>query len=170
MEAPTTKKIDEDEPRKKGMALILHDLKQRELIPVKILKFLILASILFNYKSFILLNYITSLYTCLLFEGMGVLMPFMTIHMKSLGITVEETAIINGIVPPFSILSPSIMGMIADKLGNFKVSENNIIFSRLHNYIASTETGLFLCTYTPSSSFHLCKRNFYLFPINNRFC
>ena len=54
---------------------------------------------------------------------MGVLMPFMTIHMKSLGITVEETAIINGIVPAFSVLSPSIMGMIADKLGNFKVSE-----------------------------------------------
>jgi len=58
-----------------------------------------------------------------------VLMPFMTIHMKSLGITVEETAIINGIVPPFSVLSPSIMGMIADKLGNFKVSENNIILA-----------------------------------------
>ena len=47
----------------------------------------------------------------------------MTIHMKSLGITVEETALINGIVPPFAILSPSIMGMIADKLGNFKVRD-----------------------------------------------
>ena len=54
--------------------------------------------------------------------GTGVLMPFMTIHMKSLGITVEETALINGIVPPFAILSPSAMGMIADRLGNFKVS------------------------------------------------
>ena len=52
---------------------------------------------------------------------MGVLIPFMTIHLKSLGITVEETAIINGIVPPFCILSPTIMGIIADKLGNFKV-------------------------------------------------
>ena len=49
-------------------------------------------------------------------------MPFMTIHMKSLGITVEETAIVSGIVPPFTILAPSMLGMIADKLGNFKVS------------------------------------------------
>lgn len=54
--------------------------------------------------------------------GTGVIAPFMTVHMKSLGITVEETALINGIVPPFAILSPSAMGMIADKLGNFKVS------------------------------------------------
>ena len=57
--------------------------------------------------------------------GLGVLLPFMTIHMKSLGISVEETAIINGIAPPFAILAPSAMGMIADRLGNFKVIQLN---------------------------------------------
>lgn len=45
----------------------------------------------------------------------------MTIHMKSLGISVEETAIIYGVFPLFAILAPYTMGMIADKLGNFKV-------------------------------------------------
>ena len=45
----------------------------------------------------------------------------MTIHMKSLGISVEETAIIYGIFPIFSIISPSSIGMIADKIGNFNV-------------------------------------------------
>ena len=46
----------------------------------------------------------------------------MTIHMKSLGITVEEIGIIYGVVPFFAVLAPSVMGIIADKLGNFKVS------------------------------------------------
>ena len=55
-------------------------------------------------------------------SGIGVLLPYMTIHMKSLGITVEEIGIIYGVVPFFAILAPSAMGMIADKLGNFKVS------------------------------------------------
>ena len=45
----------------------------------------------------------------------------MTIHMKSLGISVEETAIIYGVFPLFSILAPYTMGFVADKLGNFKV-------------------------------------------------
>ncbi len=48
----------------------------------------------------------------------------MTIHMKSLGISVEETAIIYGVFPLFSILAPYTMGIIADKLGNFKVYIN----------------------------------------------
>ncbi len=46
----------------------------------------------------------------------------MTLHMRSLGITVEEIGIIYGIVPFAAILAPSAMGMIADKIGNFKVS------------------------------------------------
>ena len=58
MEAPVpsaAKKVDEDEPKKKGMALIKHDLKQKELIPIKLLKFLILASI--NLIYYYELNY-----------------------------------------------------------------------------------------------------------------
>ena len=45
----------------------------------------------------------------------------MTIHMKSLGLTVKEIAIIYGVAPPLFALSPFAMGIIADKLGNFKV-------------------------------------------------
>jgi hypothetical protein len=36
---------DEDEPKKKGLALLAHDFRQKQLIPIKILSFLILASI-----------------------------------------------------------------------------------------------------------------------------
>lgn len=54
-------------------------------------------------------------------SGIGVLVPFMTIHMKSLGLTVKEIAIIYGVAPPLFALSPFAMGIIADKLGNFKV-------------------------------------------------
>ncbi|KAK4026589.1 hypothetical protein OUZ56_015594 [Daphnia magna] len=84
------------EIKKKGKALLIYDLKQRKLIPTKILFFVVLSSI-------------------------GVLLPYMTIHMKSLGISVEETALIYGIFPLFAILAPYTMGIIADKLGNFKV-------------------------------------------------
>ena len=45
----------------------------------------------------------------------------MTIHMKTLGMTIEETAVIYGVYPFFSIASPYTIGMVADKMGNFKV-------------------------------------------------
>ena len=75
----------------------------------------------------------------------------MTIHMKSLGITVEEIGIIYGIVPFFGVLAPSIMGMIADKLGNFKVSPCYILSIGRHSvrstFTASTSPN-FLCKST----------------------
>jgi len=52
--------------------------------------------------------------------GIGI-WPFMTIHMKSLGITVQEIGLVFGIVPPLVAFSPFAIGVIADKLGNFKV-------------------------------------------------
>lgn len=36
--------IDEEEAKKKGMALIIHDFKQKPLIPVKILFFVMFSS------------------------------------------------------------------------------------------------------------------------------
>jgi len=39
-----TATVDESEKKKKGWALIVHDFKQKELIPIKILSFAILAS------------------------------------------------------------------------------------------------------------------------------
>ena len=40
----TAATVDESEKKKKGWALIVHDFKQKELIPIKILSFAILAS------------------------------------------------------------------------------------------------------------------------------
>merc|ERR1712071_459829 len=94
-ETPTEKDGPDNQAKKKGLALIVHDLKQKRLIPIKIIFFFIVS-------------------------GIGVLVPYMAIHMKSLGITVTEAAVIYGIYPIFSILAPCIVGVIADKLGNFK--------------------------------------------------
>ena len=64
--------------------------------------------------------------------GWGVLSPFVAIHMKSLGISVEETGIIYGISSVVSVLTPVGLGLIADKLGNFKVIID-IIFNNIHD-------------------------------------
>ena len=64
--------------------------------------------------------------------GWGVLGPFVAIHMKSLGISVEETGIIYGIASVVSVLAPVDLGLIAYKLGNFKVIID-IIFNDIHD-------------------------------------
>lgn len=46
--------------------------------------------------------------------------PFVTIHMKSLGISVTEIAIIMLLVPILSSIGPTLTGALADKLGNYK--------------------------------------------------
>lgn len=45
--------------------------------------------------------------------------------MKSLGISVEETGAIYGVSSVIGVLTPLCTGMIADKLGNFKVHFSN---------------------------------------------
>lgn len=42
--------------------------------------------------------------------------------MRELGINVEETAIMSAVTPAVAILMPPLAGMIADKIGNFRVS------------------------------------------------
>ncbi|KAK4025501.1 hypothetical protein OUZ56_014565 [Daphnia magna] len=85
-----------EEEKKRGFALLIHDFKQRRLIPIKFLSLII-------------------------YSGYGVLLPFFAIHMKSLGISVEETGAIYGVSSVIGVLTPLCTGMIADKLGNFKV-------------------------------------------------
>ncbi|CAH0592561.1 unnamed protein product [Chrysodeixis includens] len=75
---------------------ITDDLKQKKLIPLKIL-FFVHASTLF------------------------VLYPYLTIHMRELGINVEETAIMSAVTPVVSIVMPPLAGMLADKIGNFRL-------------------------------------------------
>lgn len=50
------------------------------------------------------------------------LYPYLTIHMRELGINVEETAIMSAVTPVISIVMPPLAGMLADKIGNYKVS------------------------------------------------
>ncbi|XP_045537535.1 uncharacterized protein LOC106717587 [Papilio machaon] len=75
---------------------ITDDLKLKKLIPLKIL-FFVHASTLF------------------------VLYPYLTIHMRELGINVEETAIMSAVTPVISIIMPPLAGMLADKIGNFRL-------------------------------------------------
>ncbi|XP_046673323.1 uncharacterized protein LOC124362668 [Homalodisca vitripennis] len=74
---------------------ISSDFKQKELLPLKLL-FFVHASTLF------------------------VLYPYLTIHMRELGINVEEAAIMSAVTPIVAIIMPPIAGVIADRIGNFK--------------------------------------------------
>lgn len=56
------------------------------------------------------------------FSAVFVLYPYLTIHMRELGINVEETAIMSALTPCVAILMPPVAGMIADRIGNFKVN------------------------------------------------
>ncbi|GAU92429.1 hypothetical protein RvY_04511 [Ramazzottius varieornatus] len=48
------------------------------------------------------------------------LYPFMTIHMKSLGLTLTEIALIYAVMPFVSFVGPPIGGWLADRIGNYK--------------------------------------------------
>ena len=43
------------------------------------------------------------------------------LHMKSLGMTIEETAIVNAVIPVLFIFTPPLAGFLADKIGNFRI-------------------------------------------------
>jgi hypothetical protein len=54
--------------------------------------------------------------------GNGVLLPFiLSSHLKSLGLDENETVIVHRAFAIISTLAPIITGLIADKIGNFKV-------------------------------------------------
>ncbi|XP_073990994.1 uncharacterized protein [Rhodnius prolixus] len=75
---------------------ISSDFRQKELLPLKLLFFVHSSTIY-------------------------VLYPYLTIHMRELGINVEETAIMSAVTPIVSIIMPPIAGVIADRIGNFKI-------------------------------------------------
>ncbi|XP_043287431.1 major facilitator superfamily domain-containing protein 6-B [Venturia canescens] len=75
---------------------IIKDFRHKELLPLKLI-FFVQASTLY------------------------VLYPYLTIHMRELGINVEETAIMSAVTPFVAIVMPPIAGMIADRIGNFKI-------------------------------------------------
>ncbi|CAK9832517.1 Major facilitator superfamily domain-containing protein 6 [Anthophora retusa] len=75
---------------------IIKDFRHKELLPLKLI-FFVQASTLY------------------------VLYPYLTIHMRELGINVEETAIMSAITPVIAMVMPPLAGMLADRVGNFKI-------------------------------------------------
>ncbi|XP_018396195.1 PREDICTED: uncharacterized protein LOC108774550 [Cyphomyrmex costatus] len=75
---------------------IIKDFKSKELMPLKLI-FFVQASTLY------------------------VLYPYLTIHMRELGINVEETAIMSAITPLVAMVMPPLAGMLADRIGNFRI-------------------------------------------------
>lgn len=75
---------------------IAKDFRHKELLPLKLI-FFVQASTLY------------------------VLYPYLTIHMRELGINVEETAIMSAVTPIAAIIMPPLAGMFADRVGNFRI-------------------------------------------------
>lgn len=48
------------------------------------------------------------------------LLPYMTLHMKQLGLTMAETTVVYAILPIIQLLGTPIAGFMADKTGNYK--------------------------------------------------
>lgn len=66
-------------------------------------------------------------------KGYGVLFPFIPIHMKSLGMSLEEIGAVYATSSVCAILAPFFAGIVADKLGNFKVkSSNSLLLNWIH--------------------------------------
>ena len=47
---------------------------------------------------------------------MTVLYPYLNLHMKSLGLSVQEVAIINAVIPVLFIFTPPLAGFLAEKV------------------------------------------------------
>ncbi|XP_035233533.1 uncharacterized protein LOC118205350 [Stegodyphus dumicola] len=110
------------------------DLKRKELIPIKILMFLI-------------------------YGGQATLYPYFTVHLKSLGVSIKHTAIIFAVQPIIALLVAPMVGMLADKIGNFK-----LIFSFFLTFSAITSNMLLFVPAVPAQEKLLylslsCKSN-----------
>ncbi|OQV24592.1 hypothetical protein BV898_01652 [Hypsibius exemplaris] len=56
----------------------------------------------------------------LMYGGMAALYPFFTLHMKSLGITIKETAVISFLLPVLCCMIIPFLGALAAKIGHYK--------------------------------------------------
>jgi len=50
-----------------------------------------------------------------------VLYPYLVIHMRSLGLSTEEIAVVNGVIPAADVVGPPLAGFVADRIGNFRL-------------------------------------------------
>ncbi|KAJ4432254.1 hypothetical protein ANN_20871 [Periplaneta americana] len=110
---------------------ISKDFRQKELLPLKLL-FFVHASRIFErvlqnllrrcwWRNFEQMLYGTEWYVN---SALFVLYPYLTIHMRELGINVEETAIMSAVTPIVAIVMPPVAGMVADRIGNFRAMED----------------------------------------------
>lgn len=56
----------------------------------------------------------------LIYGGQSTLYPYFTVHLKALGISIQQTAIIFAIQPIIALFVAPMIGIMADKIGNFK--------------------------------------------------
>ncbi|KAK3863611.1 hypothetical protein Pcinc_030637 [Petrolisthes cinctipes] len=54
------------------------------------------------------------------YGALGCLMAFLTVHMRSIGLTIPELTWINSVLPLTSLIGPPLVGMLADKLGHYR--------------------------------------------------
>ncbi|XP_076046445.1 major facilitator superfamily domain-containing protein 6-B-like [Oratosquilla oratoria] len=129
------------EGSKKVAVTCLGDLLTTKLIPIKFTFFIIMGAT-----------------SCL---------SYVTLQMKALGLTVEEAGIIYSITPIIPIFAPFFAGIIADKLGNFR------LFLAMTVALSGLSALIFLVIpparttpkYSPKLSFSLtCQGNFILTP------
>lgn len=52
---------------------------------------------------------------------MAALYPYLTVHMKSVGLTLTESGVIYALLPIVSCIGPPIGGALADRIGNYKL-------------------------------------------------
>ena len=106
---------DTENDEKWGLSLVLNDCKKKQLIPVKLLFFV------FNSSKIFFPVFVAPRFNFIRHKG-WVIMFYLPVHMQSLGLTLTETSIIGGIVPIINIVTPYLVGLVADKIGNFKVN------------------------------------------------
>ncbi|OWA51622.1 hypothetical protein BV898_16095 [Hypsibius exemplaris] len=58
----------------------------------------------------------------LVYGAMGALYPFLTLHMRTIGLSWTEIAVISAVVPFVSCIGPPLGGALADKIGNYRVT------------------------------------------------
>lgn len=49
------------------------------------------------------------------------LYPYLTIHMRALGFSIEDASVVNSVIPGADVFGPPLAGLLADKLGNFRL-------------------------------------------------
>lgn len=55
------------------------------------------------------------------YGAFGCLMPFLTVHMMSIGLDINKITWINSILPLTSLVGPPLVGMLADRVGHYRL-------------------------------------------------